>query len=156
MELILKISVRWYETKIPEMKMKKIFLMITLVLLVLAACSNKNADITGEWKLVSYGAASNPTPAIQNVDTSIKFEANGNVGGNVGCNSFGGNYDINADKIAFNSIVSTMMFCEATSAQESAVLGVFSDNMKLPVQLNDDTLKITSANGESSVTLARK
>ncbi len=136
--------------------MKKIFLMITLVLLVLAACSNKNADITGEWKLVSYGAASNPTPAVQNVDTSIKFEANGNMGGNVGCNSFGGNYDISADTIAFNSIVSTMMFCEAISAQESAVLGIFSDNMKLPVQLNGDTLTITSANGESSVTLARK
>jgi hypothetical protein len=49
-----------------------------------------------------------------------------------------------------------MMFCEAISAQESTVLGIFSDNMKLPVQLNGDTLTITSANGESSVTLARK
>ena len=156
MELILQPSVLWDESITLEMKMKKIFLVIAIVLLALASCSNASADITGGWKLVSYGDASNPTPAIQNVDTLIRFESNGQVGGNVGCNSFGGNYEMSGDTIAFNSIISTMMFCEGASAQETAVLGIFSDNVKLPVHLNGDTVTITSANGDSAVTLARK
>ncbi len=135
--------------------MKKIFLL-AIALLIFAACSTASADITGEWKLISYGDAASPTPAISNVDTSIKFDSKGQVNGNVGCNSFGGSYEISGDKITFGSIISTMMYCEETSTQEQAVLSVFSDSVKLPIQLSGDTLIITSADGASAVTLARK
>jgi heat shock protein HslJ len=158
MELNLTTSVRYNETKTLEIKMKKAFLL-AIALFILTACSsgsNTSADFTGEWKLISYGDASNPTPAIPNVDTSIKFDSNGRVSGNVGCNGFGGNYKMNGDKITFNSIVSTMMYCEDTSLQEQIVLGVFSDNVKLQIQRNNDTLTITSADGSSVVNFARK
>ena len=81
--------------------MKKTFLFV-IALLILTACSSASPDITGEWKLVSYGDAANPTPAIPNVDTSIKFDSNGQINGNVGCNGFGGNYEMSGDKITFN------------------------------------------------------
>jgi len=134
----------------------KMTFLLTLAFLILSACSSASVDITGEWRLVSYGDAANPTPAIANVDTSIKFDSKGQLNGNVGCNGFGGNYEMSGDTITFNSIMSTLMYCEETSAQEQAVLGVFSDNVKLQIQMNGNTLTITSADGASVVTLARK
>jgi heat shock protein HslJ len=134
--------------------MKKIFLLV-IALFILTACSSASADITGEWKLVSYGDAVNPMPALPDVDTSIKFE-NGQMSGNVGCNGFGGNYELSNDKITFNGIMSTMMYCEETSVQEQGVLGVFSDNLALQIQLNEDILTITSADGASVLNLVRR
>jgi heat shock protein HslJ len=137
-----------------EKKMKKIFLIV-LALFVLTACSNAGADISGDWKLVSYGDAANPTPALPDVDTFIKFE-DGQMSGNVGCNGFGGNYELEGDKITFSGIMSTMMFCEETSTQEQGVLGMFSDSLALQIQLDSETLTVTSADGTSVVNLARK
>lgn len=148
-------SVRYDETKNLEMKMKKTLLLI-LALFILTACSGSSPDITGDWKLISYGDASNPTPAIPNVDASINFDSNGQMSGNVGCNGFGGSYETSGDTITFGSIMSTMMYCEQTSAQEQSVLDVFSDKVKLKVQLNGSTLTITSTDGSSVVVLARK
>jgi len=136
------------------MKMKKT-LLIAIALLILSACSGASPAVTGEWKLVSYGDPSNPTTALPKVDTSIKFE-NGQLSGNVGCNGFGGNYELKGDKITFNGVMSTLMFCEETSAQEQGVLSVFSDKVELTMQLSGDTLTITSADGSSVVHLARE
>lgn len=134
-------------------------LLLATAMFLLAACSSgsaASADITGEWKLISYGDPANPTPAIPNVDTSIMFDSNGQISGNVGCNTFGGNYEVNDDKITFNSMMSTMMFCEDTSAQEQAVLSVLSDGANLQIHADANTLTITSADGASEVKLARK
>ena len=135
--------------------MKKTFIL-AITLFILAACSSASAEITGDWKLISYGDADNTTPVIPDVDTSIKFDSNGQISGNVGCNSFGGNYEVSGDKIAFSSIISTMMYCEKTSSQEQAVLSIFSDNVNLQIRMNGNTLTITSADGASVVNLARK
>ena len=135
------------------MKKTSIF---AITLFILAACSSTSPAITGDWKLISYGDAAHPTPAIPNVDTSIKFDSNGQVNGNVGCNSFGGNYEVSGDKINFSSIMATLMYCEETSLQEQAVLSVFFDNLKLQIQMNGDTLTITSADGSTVVNLARQ
>jgi heat shock protein HslJ len=136
--------------------MKKIRLLLTvLFIVVLTACSPAKPNINGEWKLVSYGDAANSTPALPNVDASIKFE-DGQMSGNVGCNGFGGAYELSGDQIILSGIMSTLMYCEETSAQEQSVLAVFSDSVKLPFQLNGDTLTIISADGASVINLARK
>lgn len=134
--------------------MKKTFLLV-LALFLFTACSSAKPEISGEWNLVSYGDIASPTSALPNVDTSIKFE-NGQMSGNMGCNGFGGSYELSGDKITFNGIMSTMMYCEETSVQEQGVLGVFSDNLALQIQINADSLTITSADGNSVVNLARK
>jgi heat shock protein HslJ len=135
--------------------MKKIILF-ALTLFILAACSlSPKTDLSGEWKLVSYGNAANPTPALPNVDTSIKFE-NGRMSGNVGCNGFGGAYELQGDKITFSGIMSTLMYCENTSIQEQGVLAVLADNINLQVQSNGNNLMISSPDSSSVVNLVRK
>jgi heat shock protein HslJ len=106
-------------------------------------------------QLVSYGDVTNPTPAVPDVATTVKFE-NGKVSGNLGCNSFGGDYEMKGNTVVFGSIFSTEMYCDATSTQEQAVFGIFSDGVDLSIQLNGDILTITSPDGSFVVNLARK
>lgn len=141
--------------------MKKNFLFTVTLLalsgLMLAACTGGSAAASpsGEWILVSYGDASSPTTALSNVDTSVNFNEDGTFGGNVGCNSFGADYKVDGDHITFGSIVSTMMFCEETSTQESAVLSILTDKT-LSYQFNGNQLTLTSQDGALIVVLARK
>ena len=97
----------------------------------------------------------NPTLALPDVNTSIRFKLDRTFGGNVGCNSFGGDWKHTIDGgISFSNIVSTEMYCEETWEQESAVLGLFSHNTELQILWEDnDTMTIT--NGTSTVKLAR-
>lgn len=134
--------------------MKK-YVFALLALLILSACSGGNsASVAGTWKLVSYGSASNQTPAVSDVDTSIEFK-DGQVNGNVGCNGFGGTYEIDGDKIKFSDVVSTLMFCEGpVGDQELGTLAVLRESATYV--LDGDTLTLTSADGNAMVILARK
>ena len=131
-------------------------MLFVLSILILSACSGgASASVVGEWTLVSYGDASSPTPAVPDVETSINFDEKDKFGGNVGCNSFGSEYTVDGDQIVFGSIISTMMFCDATSAQESAVLSILSDQ-SVKYQINGEQLTITASDGASVVVLAKK
>jgi len=126
-----------------------------LVVVVLAACSGgASASITGQWKLVSYGSAASQTPAAADVDTSIEF-LDGKLNGNVGCNGFGGDYEVKGDTLTLGPVMSTMMFCEGPIGdQEMGTLTVLKDSVKFV--LDGDKLTITSADGNSVIVLARK
>jgi heat shock protein HslJ len=133
--------------------MKRIILFTAAIVLLSACSSAPQADLFGEWKLVSYGDKTNPTPALPEVDTSITIK-DGQLSGNVGCNSFGGQYQIKGDSISFGSIMSTEMYCDATWAQEQGVLAVFSSRT-LKAVLSDNVLTLTAADG-SVVILSRR
>ena len=134
--------------------MKK-YVFALLVLLILAACAGgSSASVTGTWKLVSYGDPASPTSAAPDVDTSIEFKE-GQLTGNVGCNGFGGNYEVDGDKITFSEVVSTLMFCEGpVGDQETTTLNVLHETATFV--LDGNTLTITSADGSSVIVLARK
>ena len=132
--------------------------IFTLSVLILSACASGGASSTlpiGEWILVTYGDASSPMPALPDVETIINFHEDGTFGGSVGCNSFGADYKVDGDQITFGSIVSTMMFCEGISDQESAVLAILTDKT-ISFAVNDNQLTLTSEDGNSVVVLARK
>ncbi|MFN8383566.1 MAG: META domain-containing protein [Anaerolineales bacterium] len=131
--------------------------LLALSIFILSACASgeTSASLTGEWTLVSYGDASNPTPALPDVETSINFNEGGTFGGSVGCNSLGADYKVSGDQITFGSIVSTMMFCEGVSDQESTVLNILTDKT-VSFTVNGEKLTLTSADGASVVVLARK
>jgi heat shock protein HslJ len=161
MELISIASVRYSETKIMEMKMKKpLLLCLTLLVVtgsILAACSGNEPDaLAGDWELISFGLISNPTPAVPDVDTSVIFSLDdGTVTGNVGCNGFGGNYKVNGDTINFDSITSTLMACaDPIMQQESAVFNVFTNSAAF--KIDNNMLTITSADGNSVLIFNRK
>ena len=129
--------------------MKKLLVGL-LAVLFLAACTGKtSASIQGTWKLVSY----NQTPAVPNVETSIEFK-DGQLSGNVGCNSFGGDYTVDGNTITFSPVISTMMFCADVAEQESSTLAVLQKTTTF--MLDGNSLTITSVDGNSSIVLARK
>lgn len=130
-------------------------LIFLMTVFSFAACAQTDANPSGEWRLVSYGDSAFPTPAIPGIETSISFGSDGKFGGNVGCNSFGGEYKISGSEIRFGSIISTMMFCEQTSAQESAVLGILSDKT-LTFSISSDQMTFISEGGLSVINLTRK
>ena len=136
--------------------MKRIFTYIIPAIFILAACTTGSSEeITGVWRLVSYGNPSSLTPAAPDVDTSIEFKSDGTLGGNVGCNGFGGDYQVNGSAIEFEQITSTLMFCEGPAGeQETATLAVIGASATF--SLDGDTLTITSADGSSAIVLARK
>ncbi len=77
------------------------------------------------------------------------------MSGNVGCNGFGGEYKVDGDTITFDQVVSTMMFCEGpVGEQELGTLAVLQKSAAF--MLEGDTLKITSADGNSVIVLERK
>ena len=131
--------------------MKKMLFVALLAMLILSACAGgSSADIQGQWKLVSY----DQNPAAPDVETSIEFK-NGQLNGNVGCNSFGGEYTVDEDTINFGPIMSTMMFCEGPiGEQEMGTLAVLQE--KSTFVIDGNTLTITSADGNSSIVLERK
>lgn len=135
--------------------MKKIFLL-TIAFLILSACSTPQVNVEGEWKLLSYGDSANPTPALPGVETSLQFDTNGQFGGTLGCNSFGGDFKLRGDKISFGSMISTMMFCELPAVQEQGVFTILSGGKDLHIQIIGSVLTITSADGLSVVNLERK
>lgn len=125
--------------------MKRIILLV-LAFSLMAACAPgaPAVDPTGDWSVVSYGKPADLTAALDQVDTYITFK-DGQVTGNVGCNSFGGAYTLKGDTITFDPIMSTMMFCEMTNDQEQGVLAVLQG--KVRAAMNGDLLTLTSSNG---------
>lgn len=136
--------------------MKRLFAFTILAVIILAACAPApTTDITGVWRLVSHGDPSSLTPAAAGVDTSIEFKADGTLGGNVGCNGFGGGYKVSGSTIEFEQMISTLMFCEGpVGEQESAILAVFAESASFT--MDGEMLTITSADGGTVVVLARK
>jgi len=135
--------------------MKKLVVGL-LALFVLAACAGgTSASVSGQWKLVSYGSASSQTPAAVNVDTNIEFGSDGKLNGNVGCNSFGGDYKVSGNQITFGPVMSTMMACLNQSGdQEMGTLAVLKDSAKFV--MDNNKLTVTSADGKSMIVLLRK
>jgi heat shock protein HslJ len=136
-------------------KMKKLIVSLLALLLLLTACAGGSpATIQGQWKLVSHGSAASQTPAAPDAETSIEF-LDGQLSGNVGCNGFGGEYEVDGDVIKFGPVMSTMMFCEGpVGEQEMGTIAVFQESATFV--LDGDTLTITSADGSSVIVLARK
>jgi heat shock protein HslJ len=133
--------------------MKKLIPVLFVLFLLTACRGGSSASVVGTWKLVSYGPADKQTPAAEGVDTSIEFK-DGKLNGNVGCNSFGGDYKVNGDQLTFGPIMSTMMACLNQSGdQEQGILAVLKDTVKYSV--SGDTLTITSAD-KAEIVLARK
>ena len=125
--------------------------------LILSACAGSGAsvDLKGtSWKLVSYGPLGNQTPAAAGITTSLDFGNDGTVSGNMGCNSFGGNFELKNGKLIFSQMISTMMACLGPQmAQEDAALKVMNGTVSF--QVYGSTLTIFDASGANAITLSK-
>jgi heat shock protein HslJ len=136
--------------------------LITLTILVvsgllLTACASQRipAGLPGtSWKLVSYGPAGNQTPAAAGIDTSLDFGKDETVNGNLGCNSFSGNYQVTNGNIVFTMMISTMMACiRPQMNQEDVGLKIMNGTVRYTVAANKLTLY--AAKGDNSITFTK-
>lgn len=137
------------------MKSKKTILVFILTLgFLVTACSKKTVSIAGTWHLVSFGDASAPTLADPNTTTYIQIGENGNIDGNVGCNTFNLTYEISDNRINFGAINATKKVCRNMVVQESTVFSILSGNETL-LELDENILQIHSLDGKSVLVLER-
>ena len=134
-----------------------IFIILMTASLALSACSvaGTPAALSGTtWKLVSYGPATAPTPAVSGVDTHLTFDEQRRLQGNMGCNTFGGDFKLTGNQMLFGTMMSTMMACQGpVMDQEQAVLQVFNKSARFEISAN--RLTITSNDGSSTLTFAQ-
>ena len=80
----------------------------------------------GEWVLVSLGTQTMPADSTKRptlrLDTGTLHAS-----GFTGCNRYTGSFIARGDSLAFGPVVSTKMFCEATSELETAFLKVLGE-----------------------------
>ncbi|MGA2490101.1 MAG: META domain-containing protein [Anaerolineales bacterium] len=140
---------------------KKSLTILTLLLatgLILLGCASQGslAGLKGtSWKLISYGPVGKQTPAAVGIETSLEFNAAGEVDGNLGCNSFSGNYVMKGGNVIFSQIISTMMACLGPQMdQERLALKVMNDMVRYQVQGN--TLVIYGADGVNAITFSKE
>ena len=98
-------------------------LLTFLVALILAACAPTDAPAAGpsldgtNWTLTKMAGW---TPSDPKHTPTMRF-ADGRVGGRGGCNTYGGEYQLNGDKIRFGRMMSTLMACiDGAGAVEQA------------------------------------
>lgn len=64
-----------------------------------------------QWSLTSFVETDSETPVISGTDVTLEFKENGQVAGSGGCNSFGGQYQVQGENISFSQVFSTEMAC---------------------------------------------
>jgi heat shock protein HslJ len=107
------------------MKTRSIFLVVIagILILVFTGCTGNTADpLNGTaWVLTSLDGAN----LVEGTTITLIFE-DGNAGGSSGCNSYGGTYQLDGNKIQISEVVATLMACtepEGAMEQEGTFLG---------------------------------
>lgn len=105
----------------------KQFLFCALACLQFLAGCTAPAGFAGTWQLQTYGNVNSPTAASG--DARITFNEDGTISGNMGCNSFGGEYRIRGTQVDISGLMSTLMACvdDNVMRQESSVLAGLGD-----------------------------
>ena len=81
--------------------------------------------------------------------SSIRFD-DGVVSGNTGCNGFSGPYTSDGDALTIGDLAVTQMYCEATSAQEPAILAGLGDVVAYRTDTGD--LELLDKQGNTQLT----
>src|SRR6266850_5577379 len=104
-----------------------------------------------QWRLASFGTADGESPVIEGTTITIKFSADGRVGGSGGCNSYGGQYREQGDNISFSQIISTKRACsdQRANQQEGQYFAALESANKF--KLSDNRLTIFYADGHGTL-----
>ena len=127
------------------------FTCMLVLALLLSACAAPGAGLSGEWTLVSLNGQE---PLAGSTLTAI-FE-DGRVGGQAGCNSYGGPYSVSGQKLTISDLAQTLLACMEPAGlmeQESAFLQTLSQAASYSIA--GDRLEIQNAAGETILTFSK-
>ena len=135
--------------------MKQLTLLLIPLVLLTSACIALQAykgegDLTNsQWKLVSYGKSGAETPVVEGSSITLDFEAEGQVGGSGGCNSYGGKYETQDNNLTIRDIVSTLMACadEQVTQQEQRYFDALKTATRF--EITEDKLTIWYGDGQN-------
>ncbi|BBL67995.1 META domain-containing protein [Methanoculleus chikugoensis] len=84
------------------------------------AAQTPNLPLVGtDWVLESYSTNGDAiSSVIVGTKVTANFAADGNVGGNAGCNHYGGEYSLDGANLSVSSLFSTLMYCETPGVME--------------------------------------
>jgi heat shock protein HslJ len=103
-----------------------------------------SADLTNtNWSLVSM----NGQAPIAGHDLTLKFQSSTQLGGDSGCNSYGGRYVVNGSRISVDQLVSTMRACVEQSLNNQEALFQSSLNHATQFSVTGSQLTLQNASG---------
>jgi heat shock protein HslJ len=128
---------------------------ILLIALLLGLSITAGCSVTGAasvpleqttWQLEQLGTQ----PALKVRRVTLIFQADDStVGGEAGCNSYGGVYGLNGDQLTISDLASTLMACEEPEIMEQEQKFLTSLGQAAGYKLEGNRLTILDANGTS-------
>lgn len=146
------------------MKIYKLIKQMGLVLIfVLTACTLPSPQPTPQntntpeaqdplagtqWSLVTLGSSGAETPIVPDSHVTLQFGEENGVSGNAGCNSFGGSYKVENQKLEFSQVITTLMACtpEEVMQQEREFLNAL--NNAASFEISNGNLQIKDQAGQ--------
>lgn len=130
-------------------------IMVLVMLLNACAAPTPNPFLLANTKWTLSGMTENGlAQSIVAPAPTLEFQTD-KLGGNAGCNSYGGAYKTQGEMITLSTLQVTLMACadEKTMAQESAYLNALQ-NARL-FEMRDNVLKITYGEGKGQLVYQR-
>lgn len=110
------------------------------------------ASLAGsQWQLTYYGQEYAPTAALTDTPVMLQFDAD-RLSGSGGCNSYGGSYQVDGDKLVVGEVVSTMKACMATGVMEQEQAYFAALQSAGGYKIDGNTLTIDYAEGRLTFT----
>lgn len=117
-------------------------------------CGVSDTELTGtQWVLESFGSEQGEEPVVGETPLTLRFNPDGQTGGEGGCNIFGGTYEVQGSQISFSQMFSTLRACtdDAVNQQETRYLQALQNATEY--ELSGDSLVIHYAGEQGEGTL---
>jgi heat shock protein HslJ len=121
----------------------------------LASCVGAQDELNGKWKLTSYKFSSDQGFPIEKMTVDVTISENKRIGGNSGCNLFGGEITfLERGKIKIGPLTSTERFCDETAGQFESL---FTETLQNATEysIKGGVLTFTAAKQKTSLSFGR-
>lgn len=122
--------------------LKTISVMLVVLGIILTACNSEPSLNRTKWRLTQLAGQ----PALTETEVTLNLDE-GTLGGNDGCNSYGGSYTSEGETIIVGKdIISTMMYCnEQIQTQTNAFYQALLDAAMF--KLTSEKLSLVDSSG---------
>jgi heat shock protein HslJ len=123
-------------------KQLTVIIMILTLAALLSACATQTNLVDTKWQLTNIAGKA----PLADVTITLNFSKDA-IGGNDGCNTYGGSYKVSKDKLTFGEdIFSTMMYCTDEIAVQTQA---YYETLKQTTtyKITDGSLSLVDSNG---------